>query len=339
MAAAAQRAADLGFDRTKLEVLQAVYDARGGRAGAAEPILQRAFLEGWEPRAEVARELARIYLASYRLTQAAEVVDRYRVLMPSDPEPYLWSNEIASRSGGTPAILIRNYRAALERDPGLDKARLGLAEQLGKDRRFDEAEREYRAYLARNPRDATALVGMGRNAFQMGEIDKAIRDFEAALAVDPRQVDALKELAQLDMRFGRFAQGRRRLEQLVQIEPFNHEIRYSYAQSLRFAGDVERARAEGELAARLRKEEEETVQLRARIIADPGDLASRLQVARWMLNHGHADEGLKWTREILRADPHHAPTHQALADYYAAHGEPGLANYHRVMTSSSRNAR
>ena len=72
-------------------------------------------------------------------TQAAEVVERYRELVPTDPEPYMWSNEIGSRSGATPAILIRNYRAALERDPDLDKARLGLAEQLSKDRRFDEA--------------------------------------------------------------------------------------------------------------------------------------------------------------------------------------------------------
>ena len=55
-----------------------------------------------EPQAEVARELARIYLATYRLTQAAEVVERYRELVPTDPEPYMWSNEIGSRSGATP---------------------------------------------------------------------------------------------------------------------------------------------------------------------------------------------------------------------------------------------
>ena len=49
-----------------------------------------------------------------------------------------------------------------------------------------------------------------------------------------------------------------------------------------------------------------------------------------MMEHGHEDEGLKWTKEILRADPRHAPTHRVLAEYYARHGEPGLANYHRL---------
>ncbi len=195
-----QAAQELGFDRSALEVLQGVYQARGGRINDAEPVLRRAFDQEREPQAEVARELARIYLATYRLTQAAEVVERYRELMPTDPQPYLWSNEIGSRTEPRPPILIRNYRAALERDPDLDKARLGLAEQLSKDRRFDEAEQEYRTYLRRNPRDAAAMVGLGRNAFQDGDIEGATRDFEAALAVDPRQPDALKELAQLDMR-------------------------------------------------------------------------------------------------------------------------------------------
>ena len=58
-----------------------------------------------------------------------------------------------------------------------------------------------------------------------------------------------------------------------------------------------------------------------------------------MFEHGHADEGLKWAREILRADPHHGGIHQVLADYYAGHGDPGLANYHRTMASSSQDAR
>ena len=145
-------------------------------------------------------------MTTYRLTQAARVVERYRALMPADPQPYLWSNEIGARTDAKPAEMIRNYRAALERDPDLDKARLGLAEQLTRDRRFDEAEVEYRAYLRRNPRDAAAMVGLGRNALQGGDFEGAARDFESALEVDPRQADAIKELAQLDIRSGRFDQ-------------------------------------------------------------------------------------------------------------------------------------
>ncbi len=336
---AVERAQKLGFDRAPLEVLVGIYQARAGRINVAEPILRAAFERQSEPQAEVARELARIYLATYRLPEAAAVGGRYRELVPTDPEPYIWSNEIGSRSGATPAILIRNYRAALERNPDLDKARLGLAEQLSKDRRFDEADQEFRTYLRRNPKDVSAIVGLGRNAFQDGDIEGATRQFEAALAIDPRQRDALKELAQLDMRFGRFEQGRRRLELLTQIDPYDHEFRYTYSQALRMVGDLARSRVEGERAAQLRKEHDDLLKLNSKILKDPNDLASRFEVARWMFEHGHADEGLKWAKEILRADPHHASIHRTLADYYAKHGDPGLANYHRTMASSSQDAR
>ena len=90
---------------------------------------------------------------------------------------------------------------------------------------------------------------------------------------------------------------------------------------------------------RMRDEQDRLDQLRSIILKHPGDLASRCEVARWMLTHGHADEGLKWANEILRADPRHVPTHQALAEHYAATGNPGLANYHRTMASGGPDGR
>jgi tetratricopeptide (TPR) repeat protein len=329
------QAKPLGLDPALLNPLIGVYQARAERIQEAEPLLREAFEQQSEPQVEVAKELARIYLSSYRLTAARVVLDRWRTLAPEDPQPYLWSNEIAARSDLEPAIQVQNYRAALERDPNLDQARLGLAEQLSKDRRYDEAEQEYRTYLDRHPGDAKALVGLGRNAFQNGDLAGATSYFEAALKADPREPDALKELAQADLRLGRFAQAARRFELLSEIQPFDHEVRYAYAQALKLSGDEDRARSETERAARLRQEHDEILRLRYNILQNPKDIGSRFQVAKWMLEHGHAEEGLKWTREILRADPRHAPTHRVLADYYQKHGDAGLANYHSMMASAS----
>jgi tetratricopeptide (TPR) repeat protein len=234
-AAAIERAQKLGADTPLLERLLAVYQARSNRINEAEPILLAAFKEEREPRDLIAKELARIYLSTYRLAQAAEAIERWRTLDPEDPRPYLWSNEIASRSADSlPSVLIGNYREALARDPNLAEARLGLAEQLVKANRFDEAEQEYRAYLKRNPRDASALVGLAKIAFQYGDIEKTRKCFEAALEVDPRRADALKELAWIDLRFGRAKEACARLELLTQIEPYDPGIRYSYARALKF---------------------------------------------------------------------------------------------------------
>ena len=96
------------------------------------------------------------------------------------------------------------------------------------------------------------------------------------------------------------------------------------------------ARAQDEAAARLRAEQEQILTLQKKILNDPHDLVSRHQLAAWMFEHGHADEGLKWAKEILQANPHHGPTHRLLADYYQKQGDPGLANYHRLMASTAK---
>lgn len=221
-----------GLDPALIRPLTAVYQARAHRIRETEPSLREAFAQKREPQIEVAKELARIYLTSYRLPEAGVVIERWRSLAPEDPLPYLWSNEVAARSNAEPSVLIQNYRAALERDPNLDQAHLGLAEQLSKDRRFDEAEREFQTHLKRNPNDANALVGLGRNAFQAGDLEAASRHFEAALLVDPRQPEALKELALADLRRGEVKKACQRYERLIQVVPYEFDIRYAYAQAL-----------------------------------------------------------------------------------------------------------
>ncbi|MFI5454434.1 MAG: tetratricopeptide repeat protein [Isosphaerales bacterium] len=333
---AVEQAGKLGFDPERLGCLSAIYRARADRFDEAEPVLTQAFLEQVEPQEMVAKELARIFLSTYRLDRAIRPIERWRVLAPEDPQPYLWNNEIASRSDVEPAILIQNYRAALERDPKLDKARLGLAQELSKARRFDDAEQEFLVYLKRNPKDSSALLGLGRNAFQQGNIEKSRQYFETSREANPREPETLKELGQIDLRLGRSQQARERLELLIQIQPFDHEVRYSYAQALKLSGDEARARVELARAARLRKEHDQLVQLRFRLIKHPRDLDTRFQVAKWMMEHGHEQEGLKWTKEILRADPRHPPTHGLLAAYYDQRGDPGLANYHRLWESTGQ---
>ncbi len=269
------------------------------------------------------------------MTEAEAPLERWRTLAPGDARPYMWRNQIDSRANAGAAVQVQNYRAALERDPNLDRARLGLAEQLTNESKFEEAEREFREYLKRKPKDPAAMVGLGRNALQQGEIEAAIQHFEDALKANPRQPDALKELAQIDLSQRRYRQASERMQVLTQLEPYDHEIRYSYAQVLRLAGDEARARAETEVAAQLRSQHDRILDLRRKILHDSTDLASRHELAKWMLEHGHAEEGLRWAFEILRADPHHVPTHVLLADYYAKQGDPGLANYYRLMASSS----
>ena len=172
---AVDRARKLGFDPDRLDCLAAIYHARADRFSQAEPVLERAFLEELEPKEMVAKELARIYLTSYRLDRAATGNRAWRALAPDDPQPCLWSNEIASRTSAETAVLIQNFRAALDRDPNLDQARLGLAQQLSKDRRFEEAEQEFLGYLAAQPERDCRVSGTWEKCVPAGQYRKGQR--------------------------------------------------------------------------------------------------------------------------------------------------------------------
>jgi tetratricopeptide (TPR) repeat protein len=333
---AIEQANMLGFDLGLLNCLTAIGESRSGRFREAEPVLEHAFRTQIEPQDMVAKELARVSLSHFRFDQAAAAIERLRKLAPGDPDPYLWSNEIESRGTAEPRILIQNYLAALERNPNLDKARLALAEQLSKDRRFDDAEREYRTYLKRNPQDAAAIVGLGRSFFERGDVDTSTEYFDAALKIDPRQPDALKELGQIDLRQGRFQKACDRLGMLTEIQPYDYEARYSYAQALKLAGDHSRSRIESAHAARLRRAQDHILELRTSLLSHPNNPSVRFEVAKWMIENGHVQEGLNWASEILRADPRHGLTHLMLADYYQKQGNPGQANYHRLMATTAQ---
>jgi Flp pilus assembly protein TadD len=329
-----EQARKLGFDPTLLGCMTAIYQARGERFNEAEPVLEQAFLGEIEPRDMVAKELARIYLSTYRLNRAAQAIERWRSLAPEDAQPYMWRNEIASRYESDPATLILNDRAALERDPNLDKARLDWAQQLSIARRFDEAAQVYHEYLKRKPNDASAFIGLGRDAFQCGDLDGAERYYEAALAAHTRDVVALKELAVIELRLGRFEQACERFVLVTQFDPYDYEVRSSYARALKLLGRDDRARVESAAAARLREQNEQMMKYRYNLQKNPNDLDARFQLARWLIECGHQEEGLRWTKEILRANPRHAPTHRVLAEHYRKQGDNGLANYHQLMSSA-----
>lgn len=330
-ASAVDRAAQLGADRQGVACLRALIQARAGRLAEVEPALLKAYSEGAEPRADVARELARLYLSTYRLEQARAPIERWKSLVPDDPRPYLWLNEIESRTGAEPAVLMRNDREALARDPGLLDARRGLAEQLLKNGQFDEAETEFQAVLERRPTDPAALSGLGRAALARGDAEAASRRFEAALEADPRHIEALRELAQIELRRRQVARACEHLERLVELEPYDHGVRYQLAQALKLQGNEARAHQESEKADELRRSGEYIDRLRTTLLEHPDDMETRCEVARWMFENGHEAEGLDWTRQILRADPRHAKTHRLLAEYHGRHGNAGLANYHRLL--------
>ena len=156
-----KEASALGCPRKLWTGLQGLVLFRANQLSEAEPLLREAFEDGDRTDPDVADALARIYLGSFRLTEAGTVLDRWSREVPDDARPYVLRPEIDGRMKTEPELMIASYRAALERDPALDRARLGLAEQLLANHHNAEAAAEYAIYLGRKPDDLLGYLGRG----------------------------------------------------------------------------------------------------------------------------------------------------------------------------------
>ncbi len=324
------RAETLGHAWQAVARLRGLLLARGNRLAEAEPLLRQALDSSRKPDPEVAEVLAHLYLGTFRLGEAAAVLDRWRREAPDDARPYLLRTEIDTRSHAEPELIIAHYRGALERDPGLDQARLGLAEQLRLNHRQAEAAPEYAAYLARRTGDPLGYLGAGQNALDLGDVAEAARLLDRALALAPQDPEVLAARATLELHQGHFEAALRYFDQAVKSDPFDHWNRYQRMLILARLGRKSEASAERVTVERLKDEQAHFGQISRDLVRNPLDPQLRSEAARWLMEHGHEDEAVEWANLVLRSDPSHPAMNRLLADYYRKKSQLGLANFHET---------
>jgi tetratricopeptide (TPR) repeat protein len=330
---ALKQARTLGLARDKLVLLQALIASKAGRHVDAIPALNEAYARQRVPDRQIDEALAKAYLETYDLARASTVLDRWAHDFPDDPKPHLWRAEVHSRTSGHAGAIEVDYREALRRDPSLARARLGLAEELCKTHRNALAAVEYDAYLALEPDDAVAHLGAGRNQMELGDEPAATSHLKRAMALDAKNAVPLKELADAATRRGDWAEALALLERAIALDPYDVALRYTRGLALTRLGRTDDARAEQAVATRLRNELDRLHEARSRLIASPHDRKSELEIARWLFDHAHDQEGARWAEKILRERPDDAEASGMLAEYHERRGEKGLANFYRLRAA------
>lgn len=331
------RAQWLGYPERPAARLRALIWVRTGRYAEAEPALAYRLGKsaGRDPEADEA--LSRVLLETYRLDAAAWVLTRWARDAPGDARPYLWMTEVDRRlHGDKPGQMEGHFREALRRDPGLSGARLGLAEALEARNQPEEAAREFALHVAGNPDDPAGHSGLGRLALGRGDPAEAARHFDRALAVAPDDPTALKGRARVDALLGDDPAAVARLTRAARIDPLDDEALYRRSLALNRLGRAREAEADARELGRLRREQAEVLKVRDRLMADPRSNEVRHDLARWMFEHGRDEEGLRWVRHILSEEPGHPGANRLLAGYYARKGDPGRANYYRLIATPNR---
>ena len=121
------------------------------------------------------------------------------------------------------------------------------------------------------------------------------------------------------------------LDRAIKADPFDPDAHFTRSQVLQRMGDPEAAEREVALSQTLRKEHARMADLRSALVKKPKDFALRVEVAQWLLEHGHTEEGLMWTEQILHEVPGHEPTVRMLIDHFTRAKDAGKANYYRML--------
>ncbi|MHC5538366.1 tetratricopeptide repeat protein, partial [Singulisphaera rosea] len=225
-------------------------------------------------------------------------------------------------------------REVLKRDPSHAKARLGLADELRKAHQNADAAVEYEAYLSRKPDDPLAILGAGQNLLEKGDEAEALRLLERASTLAPKNPAVLYELAEVNSRRGDFAAALELLDRAFEQNPYEVAIRHRRGLVLVRLGRLDEAKREQAAASKLRAELAVLNRARERLLKDPHDRRSQLELSQWMFTHGQELEGARWAERLLKEKPGDAEASRLLADYNETRGNHGLANYYRLHAST-----
>jgi tetratricopeptide (TPR) repeat protein len=329
----------LGYSAEAIDRERGIALTRAGRLTEAEPILRKLLMAGRDkkPDPEADEALAKCYMETFQLSAAEEVIKRWIEDAPNDARAYYWKGEIGRRkTDAEQAELIDDFEHALRLDPSHEKARLALAELYLKAHRQDDAAREYTTHLKTHPDDPEACLGLGQIAAERGQDEEAIRLLDRAMELAPREHRSMIERGKLDFRRGKSWSALVFFDKAIEVDPTEPEVHYLRSLVLARLGRTAEAKAEQEASVRLRQEKNKLDQLLKDLRRSPNDIQLQFNAARWLFDHGHPEEGLRWTEKILRERPQHPETNRLLADYHEKQGNRGLANFYRVQAGDQR---
>jgi tetratricopeptide (TPR) repeat protein len=306
--------------------------AQRGRLGEAEPALRHLLAGDYPDAIPIYEALAKGCLLAFRLAEAEQYLSRWLTLR-EDPQALVWRGWVWQRLRNAPRALA-DYRRAVDLAPDDESARSHLAIALLEASQPREAAEQFAWLQERRPRDPTVVLGLARCELELGDAEAACRLMDDLLAAQPGNLAALTERGRLALREKRLDQAESLLRRAVAVAPFDYQPTYLLSLCLEQAGKVDEARTVRDRANRIEADVKKMAEAVRRVNVAPRDPAPRLEAGQVLMRNGFQREGLRWLESALEQNPHHRPTHQALADYYAGHGQPAAAARHRQLAAA-----
>lgn len=329
-----QRCSELGGEDEPIILEKLLLHVQRGRLANVEPMLVGRLRQGHPESVLILEVLTVAYLQTYQLASAQECLRRWLELEPDRLEAWQLRARTYHLLHNNGEALV-SYRRILELDPDNDEARLEMAGQLAQGNNVEEGLAQFE-YLRKKLGDTPAVLkGLACCRLLLHQPEEARQLLETVLAENPRDWRALAERGRLAQQFESMDQAEKWFRQAAAVAPYEKDVLYSLYQCLEQRGKTQEAQ---EVQAKLQRIETDLARIAdlSRTIArTPHDPDPRCEAGLILLRNGQEDEGLRWLASALEENPHHAPTHRALAAYYERKGNSQRAEEHRQLAQGS----
>lgn len=305
------RARELQADPDQLEREQLILKAQRRDFTKVSRHWTRLFQNSADDGPEISKAYVEWCLSQLRLQSALRVLDAWALDFSQDPDPHFLRAQVFQHllrwSDATDEL-----RVALELDPDRNDIRLQLGRTLMRQMQLDEARRLLAECFEQSPAHLQAALAYTDCLIRLGRIKDARDVIERALPAHPDSAQALHVVGKLELMERHPRQAAKLLEKAWRLKPEDHTIRYSYAQALSQAGEVEQAAPHFRAVKLAAPRMLELENLVAQVSSRPRDLQLRMRIAEILWHFKSREEATAWFRSIRVIDPRHEGARAAL---------------------------
>ena len=312
--------------------------AQSGQLTQAEPHLAKLLGDPRDDGPEICEAYVNGYITTLRLDRAQPLLVAWSAEFPRDPRPHVYWGLFHEHSDEW-SQAADAFRKALSLAPDDADSRFRLAGVLMEMHKYGKATELLRVCLQHQPGNLDVLCRWGRCLQNQGQTDAARSVLTEVLGRDPRHYEARLEIGRLEYAAGDFEAAIRSLVPLCREAPTDAGARYALAQALEADGHQDAAKEHWAFVAEARREMQEVERMTGLVHVQPDDADLRYQIGTRLLKYDSPSHGAVWLRTVLELDPHHQPTHAALAEHYASIGSTELAEAHRRRAETETNSR
>ena len=329
-----KRAYELGWDARDLKYEQLLALAQTGQYDEIGNRWSELFSRAGSDGPEICNAYVTKSFFHFRIDNAVRVLDGWASDYPRDPQPHFLRGQLGEVLQSW-ADAENAYREALRLGPDRPETRFRLAVSLMKLGKFKEAEGLVRQVLKSEPSHLEARMSLAQCLIKLDQENEARQILDRELRADPKNFDALREMGNLELSVGRHEEALKFLRPAAARFPENAVVRYALARALRKTGETAEADEHYKFVDLATKALLKVNRLTERLIAEPQNVELRYDVAMITWRYNSRDEGAKWLRSVLEFDPHHKPTHTALAKHFEMNGDAQRAVHHRRLAAES----